>query len=322
MDKLDAGPYAAGVLPAAAASTQPLPEDGARGHQPAVLLFKRSGERADLAGCAHADGDDAGQKAGGDGQARAFGNIVHAADNLNAVAWPSGQALKQCGQGLRCSFDAGRNNAAGDDARLEQAKVVAGKVEDLGDRGNIGGGLEINAGEPNDGLIDDAEPGLDGRSGLCARPWPAAAEGEIDGDVENARAFGIVHAEEENVAPSAVSQVHAHRSRLAQDGKNGIAGEKFRPEAEGIVVGVAGAEHPLVAADAAHTAAHLVGKSLEAERTVAGGKRTGDGGAGAMFALGGEKDFDGFFKAALGADFQIPQKGSAPDRPSAAESGM
>jgi hypothetical protein len=86
----------------------------------------------DLAGGAHANGDDAGQKAGGDRQPGAFGNIVYAADNLNAVARPSREALQQSCQGLRCTLDSRRNNAACDDTRLEQTKVVAGKVEDLG----------------------------------------------------------------------------------------------------------------------------------------------------------------------------------------------
>jgi hypothetical protein len=44
VDELDARPDAAGILPAAAASTQPFAQDGARGDQPAVMLFHPSGK--------------------------------------------------------------------------------------------------------------------------------------------------------------------------------------------------------------------------------------------------------------------------------------
>ncbi len=85
------------------------------------------------------------------------------------------------------------------------------------------------------------------------------AHGEIDRHVDDPGAFRVVHAEKENIAPAAVSEVHAHRSRLAQDRKNRIACKKLCTEAEWIVVGVAGAEHPLIAAHTAYAASHLVG---------------------------------------------------------------
>ena len=101
-------------------------------------------------------------------------------------------------------------------------------------------------------------------------------------------------------------------------GKSRIAGKKLRAEAQRIVVRVAGAEHPLVAAHAAHAAAYLVGERLEAERAVAGGQRTGDGGAGALFGLRGQKDLDGFFKAPLQQVLK-PVKGNRRRLRSAAE---
>ena len=55
----------------------------------------------------------------------------------------------------------------GDHPRLEQPQVVAGKVEDLGNRRNIGGSVQVDAGQANDRLVDDAEPCLDWRPGLC-----------------------------------------------------------------------------------------------------------------------------------------------------------
>ena len=38
LDQLDAGPHAAGILPAAAGAAQPFAQDGARRHQAAVVL--------------------------------------------------------------------------------------------------------------------------------------------------------------------------------------------------------------------------------------------------------------------------------------------
>ena len=123
---------------------------------------------SDLAGCAHAHGNDAGQKAGGDSQARAFGDVVHAADDLNAIAGLSGEALQQSGERLRCPFDARRDDAAGNDTRFEQSQVVAGKVEDLGDGRNVGGSAQVDAGQADDRLIDHPEPRFDWRPGLRA----------------------------------------------------------------------------------------------------------------------------------------------------------
>ena len=41
VDQLDAGPDAAGILPAAARAAQPLAEDGARRDQAALVLLER-----------------------------------------------------------------------------------------------------------------------------------------------------------------------------------------------------------------------------------------------------------------------------------------
>ena len=84
LNQLDSGPNAARILPAAAGSSQPFAEDGARSDDPAIAFFQRSGERMDLIRRAHAHRNQAGQQVGGDGQARAFGNVAHPADNFNA----------------------------------------------------------------------------------------------------------------------------------------------------------------------------------------------------------------------------------------------
>ena len=59
VDQFDSGPYAAGILPAAARAAQPFAQDGARGHKAAVLLFQAAGERVNLVRRAHAHGNEA-----------------------------------------------------------------------------------------------------------------------------------------------------------------------------------------------------------------------------------------------------------------------
>ena len=166
VDELDAGPDAAGILPATAASTQPFAQNRARGNQPAVVLFHPACQGIDLARRTHANGDDAGQQVGGNSQPGAFGDVVHPADNLNAVAGRSREPFQQAGQGLGGSLDPGRDDAAGDDSRLEQAQIVAGKVEDLGNGRNVGRSVQVDAGQADDRLVDDAKPCLDGRPGF------------------------------------------------------------------------------------------------------------------------------------------------------------
>ena len=74
---------------------------------------------------------------------------------------------EQLGERLAGALHAGRHDAGGDDGGLEQAEVVAGEVEDLGDGGDVGGGLEVDADQAEDRLVDDAEVGLDGRRGAA-----------------------------------------------------------------------------------------------------------------------------------------------------------
>ena len=53
---------------------------------------------------------------------------------------------------------------------------------------------------------------------------------------------------------------------------------------------MAGAEHPLVAANRANAAAHLVGQRLKTQGAVSGGQRAGGGGARARGGLALQKD--------------------------------
>ena len=199
---------------------------------------------------------------------------------------------------LAGALDAGRHDAAGDHRRLEQAEVVFGEIEHLVEAGNFRRAAEIHAGEAQHRLVDHAQAGLHRRSRFLV----AAVDGEIDGDVEHFRALRIIHAEEEDVAPAAVAEVHAHRRALAQhriEAGGGIAGGEFPADAQRLVGRVAHAEHPLVAGHAAHAAAHLVGQCLEREFLIGGGQCAGNPVARAIIVLGLEKQIDGFLEAPL-----------------------
>ena len=137
------------------------------------------------------------------------------ADDLDAVAGLAGEPRQQIGQRLVAPFHARRHDAAGDDAGLEQAQIVAGEIEDLGDGRDVGGGMQVDAGQAETGSSMTRNQASTG--GLGSADAAGAAHGQIDGDVEHARAFGEIHAEEEDVAPAAVGQVHADGRGFAQD---------------------------------------------------------------------------------------------------------
>src|ERR1035441_7310732 len=62
IDEVNAGPYAAGILPAAAGTAEPFAQDGASGHEAALLFVQSAGERSQLAGSAHTSGNQAGKR--------------------------------------------------------------------------------------------------------------------------------------------------------------------------------------------------------------------------------------------------------------------
>lgn len=138
-----------------------------------------------------------------------------------------------------------------------------GKIENLGNGGEFGAGLKVNADEAQYRLVDNAEPRFHGRLGSHG-----AADTEINRDVQDARTFGVVHPQKEDVAPPAVAQVHAHRCGFPQDGEESVlwcALHQFRANAQGGVFRMGGPEHPLIAAHTAHTAPNLVGQRLKPE---------------------------------------------------------
>ena len=120
-----------------------------------------------------------------------------------------------------CAFHARRHKTGGNDGGFDQPQVVAGKVVDFGQVADFGHRAQVYAGEAQDGAVDDAEVGFDGRL-RSGRVAVLAAHAQVDRDVEHARSFGEVHAQEEDVAPAAVGEIHAHRRRLAQDGEESV----------------------------------------------------------------------------------------------------
>jgi hypothetical protein len=298
VDQLDARPDAARILPAAARPADPFAQNGARGHQAPVGFLQAAGERVDLPGGAHAGRNQAGQQTGGNGQAAALGNVVDLGDDFDSQPRRARQPLQHARQRLGGAFHSGRHHAARDHGGFEQPQVIAREIEDLGHGGDFGDGAQIHAHQAQHRPVDDPHPGFHGRLGN--RRVRARAHAQIHRDVEHARAFGEIHAQEKDVAPAAVAEVHAHRRRLAQDGIEAArAPQQFRAQAQRIVGRMAGAEHPLVAAHRAHAAAHLVGQRLEAQAAVSGGQRAGDDRPGAARAFGGQEKVDGLVEAAV-----------------------
>ena len=200
--------------------------------------------------------------------------------------------------GWRSAFHAGRHQAAGDDRGLEQPEVVAREIEDLGHGRDFGDGPQIHADQAQHRPVDDPQPGFHGR--LRRGRAGVAAHAEIDGNVEDARAFREIHAEEKDVAPAAVAEVHADGRTLAEDAEEtGVAPQQFGAQAQRIIGGMPRAEHPLVAAHGANAAADLIGEGLKAQAAVSGGERAGDDRARPLGALGGQELVDGLLEAAL-----------------------
>ena len=290
-NEFHAGPDASAILPATARTAEPFAQDRAGKDESTLAFLECTGEGGRLTGGAHADRDERSEEAGGDGEARAFGDIVDARDELEAASG-AGDLGEQFGQALAAAFDARGDDAAGDDGGFEQAEIILGEIEHFGELSDFGGGTEVDAGQAEDGVIDDAEEGFDGRTGRGI----AAMDGEIDGDVEDASALRVIHAEEEDVAPAAVAEVHAHRGAFAEDGieTSRVAPEQLGSDAEWLIEGMSHPEHPLIAADGADAASDLVGQGLEGEAMVGGREGARDAVAGSVVGLVSEEGGDGF----------------------------
>ena len=170
-----------------------------------------------------------------------------ASRRCRCVRCPGGHA-GGAGRVRRARGAAGR----GDDGGFQETEVVAAEIEDLVEGGGARGGLEVDAGEADDGFVDDAKIGFDRRAGRGV----AAVDAEIDGNIEDAGALGEIHAEKKDVGPAAVREVHAHGREFAEEGMRPRTGggEELGADAEGLVERVAEAEHPGVAAGGADLA--------------------------------------------------------------------
>ena len=94
LNELHARPDAAGILPAAAGTAEPFAENGAGQHQPAFVLLQWAVQGSGLPRRAHANRNQRSQQVGGNGQPRAFGDVVDVADNFQAAPGPASRASR------------------------------------------------------------------------------------------------------------------------------------------------------------------------------------------------------------------------------------
>jgi hypothetical protein len=233
---------------------------------------------------------------GRDGEARTLGDVVDVADNFQPASLAE-NALQQCLQTLPRAFDAGRHETRSNDSGFEETEVIFREVEDLGEIGNVGRGTEIDTGQAQHGLFDDSQISLDWRT----RRSISAMHTEVDRDIQHPRALGKIHAQEKNVAPTAVRQVHPHRSPFAENRISAVrrAFQEFAPETQWLIDGMPHAKHPLIATHRAHAAPYLISQRLEGEPVIRLSQGTGDGVARSFALLNGEKFIDGFLEPPL-----------------------
>ena len=160
LDQLDARPHAARVLPAAAGAGQPFAQDRAGRHQAPLVLGQRP--VSDCA-CPVARMQTAIRQASRlveTASREPLGMPLTVADQLDARSpGPTSRASRSA---RLCSEPSmpGRHDARGDHRGLEQPQVVLGEVEHLGQAGDVGRGAQVDAGQAQQRLVDDAEVGL------------------------------------------------------------------------------------------------------------------------------------------------------------------
>ena len=277
-DELRSGPDAPGILPAAAAAAEPLAEDGPRRHEPPFGFGELPGERCRLSGGPHAGGDQRREQIRGYGKPRSLRDVVDAADELEAQA-RTDNAFEERRQVFARSLHTRGHDPGRDHRRLQEAEIVAGKIKHLREIGDLGRCAQVHAREPQHGFVDHPQVGFDRR--LWGRI--ATMYGEVDRHVEHPRPLGKVHPEEEDVAPPGMREIHPdgrrfpkHRIHARAIRPDGRLGEQFRPDAQGVIGGMANAKHPLVAAKAADAPPHLIGQRLEPEIAIRCREGAGD----------------------------------------------
>ena len=217
-------------------------------------------------------------------------------DNFQPAPRPH-DAFEQRAKTLSRAFNARRHEARRDDSGFEQSEIILRKVENFGEFRDVRRRAEINAGQSQHRFLDHAQVGFNRRT------WRgvAAMHAEINRDIQHARAFGEIHAEEKDVAPRTVRQVHAHGRAFAENRIRAVRRtlEQLGANAQRLIARVPHAEHPLVAAHGAHAAAHLIGEGLEREPVIRRRQRAGDGVARAVALLQREEFINRLLEAAL-----------------------
>ena len=105
------------------------------------------------------------------------------------------------------------------------------------------------------------------------------ANGQINRRIDHLGPFGIVHAQEKDIAPAAVRKIHADRRPLAQDRitvRLRIDPQQLRANLQRKIGRMSGAEHPLITSDRTNTATDLVCQSLERQPVIGLAQRTGE----------------------------------------------
>ena len=233
------------------------------------------------------------QQVRGDSQARTFGDAIDPSHQLDPAPGCSSELRQEIGERLLRALHAGWNDARCDHTGLQQSQVVARKIEDLGQSRDVHRCAEIDAGQPQNWSFDDAEIGFHRGS---RRIGIRTANREIHRDIQYAGAFREIHSEEEDVAPAAMSKIHADRSAFAKHREDSIHRARQSPHhLQRVVGGMAGARHPLIAANGAHAAPDLRGQGLEGEPVIGGSERAG----GRCVHAFREKQVDRLIKAAV-----------------------
>ena len=271
-DELRGRPHPAGILPPAATPAEPLTENRPGRHETPLLLVEPACERAGLAGGPHADTDQRGEEVCRNGEPRSLRNPVDRADELQAMPGAD-HGGKNVGKRLSRSLDPRWHDPRSDHRRLQQPEVIPAEIEHLAEIGDVGRGVEVDARQPQQRLVDDPEIDLHRRPGGRV----TAVHAEVDRHVENAGGLGAIHPQEEDVAPAGVRQIHPHRRRFLEErerrpGAGRPAFEQLGSDAERMVVGMPDPEHPLIATDRPHRLPHLIGERLQAKLTVGAGK--------------------------------------------------
>lgn len=197
------------------------------------------------------------------------------------------------------------DDARSNDAGFEQAEVIVAEVEEFLKGVDFLFVTKVDRNDADDGAIDDPAVALDGRDGIAV-----TVDGEVDGDVDDAGAFGVVHAEEEDVGPAGVAGVSTHRRAIHAEGiesGGGVALKVDVGDTERVAADGARTEHPFVAATGTDTLANLIHEVLEGEGIVGFGEGAEESFVAALGHHGGAEAFNSIVVLAVkhGADAGI-----------------